>query len=62
MNAAANNYQLTTLSPAFNSGTNLTSQGVTMDIVGVSRPSYGKLFDRGAYELPSPPGSVILLR
>jgi len=50
VNAASNNYQITAASAAFRSGTNLTAQGVTNDILGLIRPKNGA-FDRGAYAL-----------
>jgi hypothetical protein len=61
VSVASNNYQITTLSPAFNSGTDLRAAGVTMDILGLTRPE-GGVFDRGAYEVDLPNGTVISIR
>jgi parallel beta-helix repeat protein len=47
VNAAANNFQLQTTSPAINAGTSLST--VTTDFAGVSRPQ-GSAYDEGAYE------------
>ena len=58
---AKTNYQLQALSLAIDSGTNLTSLGVTMDILGVARPQ-GRFFDRGAYEKVPAGGSAVFLR
>ena len=61
VNAAVGNYQLQRLSPAVDTGTNLTALGVTLDLLGVHRP-LGAGFDRGAYERSSfPAGSVIIV-
>ena len=58
----SSDFRLTQISPAYNSGANLSSQGVTMDILGVPRPQKN-IYDRGAYELVLPPaGTVFLMR
>jgi len=62
VNAPAGNYQITAASPAFNTGRNLLTAGVTVDILGVVRPQ-GGAFDRGAYERPViPAGATIMVR
>jgi predicted outer membrane repeat protein len=48
--SAAADWQTTAISPAVNSGTDLTSSGVTTDILGVTRP-IGGTFDIGAFEV-----------
>ncbi len=48
-NASAGNYDLQATSPAVDYGTDLTSAGITFDILNRSRP-YGSGFDAGAYE------------
>ena len=47
------NYDLQPVSPAVNSGTDLTREGVTFDILNRSRP-FGNAFDIGAYECHDP--------
>lgn len=54
-------YGLTKASPAFDTGLNLAAAGVTQDILGVDRPKFGG-FDRGAFELAPPKGSVFIIR
>ncbi len=52
INAGADDYSLQGDSPAIDGGVDLTSQGITFDYAGVSRPQGGG-FDMGAYEYPS---------
>ena len=49
VNAASNNYQLLSNSPAVASGTNSTASGVTNDIVGAARPGPNG-WDMGVYQ------------
>jgi hypothetical protein len=49
VNASGSDFSLQPTSPAINAGTDLTSSGVTTDILGVARPQ-GPAFDMGAYE------------
>jgi hypothetical protein len=49
----AGNYDLQPTSPAVNTGTNLTEEGITFDILNRSRP-FGSGFDIGAYECHDP--------
>jgi hypothetical protein len=49
VNASAHDYELTATSPAVNTGVNLTSSSVLVDLKGVSRPQ-GPAFDHGAFE------------
>ena len=60
-NAVKGNYRLSKESLAIDSGTNLTSFGVSLDILGVARP-YGHGFDRGAYEYDMPNGTVLVVK
>jgi hypothetical protein len=49
VNPNADNYSLYSTSPAIDSGTDLSSQGITFDFIGTRRPQGGR-FDIGAYE------------
>jgi parallel beta-helix repeat protein len=49
VNTSANDFRVISGSPAIDTGTDLTSQGITTDIIGTSRPE-GLAFDIGAYE------------
>ncbi len=53
LDADAGNYDLQSTSPAVNTGTNLTEEGITFDILNRSRP-FGSGFDIGAYECHDP--------
>jgi hypothetical protein len=48
-NSGTDDYTLASDSPALNYGTSLASQGVTDDILGISRPQ-GAAYDSGCYE------------
>lgn len=50
------NFNLTNVSPAINTGSNITDQFSTTDILGASRP-IGAKPDRGAYEFTGTPAS-----
>ncbi|MBN2638074.1 MAG: right-handed parallel beta-helix repeat-containing protein [Bacteroidales bacterium] len=55
------NYELKPNSPAVDFGTNLTSQGITFDILNQPRP-YHNYFDAGAYECQDPSVGIRLER
>ncbi|QMW05843.1 right-handed parallel beta-helix repeat-containing protein [Spirosoma foliorum] len=52
VNASGLNFQLTNTSPAVNAGMNLSSWGITTDLLGTSRPA-ANAYDIGAYEYVS---------
>ena len=49
-NAGLGNFTLQVISPALGVGTDLSSSGVTTDILGYSRQNRGRGYDLGAYE------------
>lgn len=57
INADSMNYDLQSTSPAVDYGTNLTSKGITFDILNRKRPGSGN-FDAGAYQHDSSTGVV----